>query len=286
MQTDLDGLTLFLTGASGGIGRAIARAFAAEGCRLALAGHSRLGELEALAKSEGWGRDAAFYRFDARDPGESDRAFAAARECFGRIDIAVACAGAWPAADQALHEIPLERLQTTLAINLLAPTYTMRAFQRGLAADGPRADGRGAAAVLIGSTAARFGERGHGDYALAKAGLYGLMQTLKNELPRLDPYARINTVEPGWTVTEMARAALADDRTVERVVSTLALRQLAAAQDVARAVVTLASPALSRHTTGQVLTVAGGMEGRLLWERSEIDADRVRARSAGGRSAP
>ena len=286
MRTDLDGLTLFLTGASGGIGREIARAFASEGCRLALAGHTRTEELAELARAEGWGQGALFLSFDASDPGETERAFDAARERFGRIDLVVPCAGAWPPVDLLLHEIPLERLQRTVAANLLAPTYTLRAFLRALEADGPRADGRGAAAVLVGSTAARFGERGHADYALAKAGLYGLLQTLKNELPRLDPFARINLVEPGWTVTEMARPALSDDNTVRRVVRTMALRQLAAAEDIARAVLTLASPALSRHVTGQVLTVAGGMEGRLLWENDDIDPDRVRGRSPHGRSGP
>ena len=62
----------------------------------------------------------------------------------------------------------------------------------------------------------------------------------------------------------------------------MALRQLARAKDVARAVVFLASPELARHVTGEVLTVAGGMEGRTLWEGAEIDVDEVRARLEGG----
>jgi 3-oxoacyl-[acyl-carrier protein] reductase len=281
MQTDLAGLAVFVTGASGGIGRAIARAFAAEGCRLALAGNTRTAELAELARNEGWDADAEFLSFDATDPGETDRAFATARERFGRIDVAVACAGHWPSANQPLHDLADERIAATIARNLLAPTYTLRAFARGLVTDGPRADRRGANAVLIGSTAARFGERGHADYALAKAGLHGLMLTLKNEWPRIDPRARVNLVEPGWTATEIPRAALADDRLVGRAVRTMALRQLASAEDVARAVVMLASPSLSRHITGQVVTVAGGMEGRTLWDEHEIDAEDVRRRSSG-----
>jgi 3-oxoacyl-[acyl-carrier protein] reductase len=58
----------------------------------------------------------------------------------------------------------------------------------------------------------------------------------------------------------------------------MALRQLARAADVARTVVALASPALSRHVSGEVVTVAGGMEGRVLWEPADIDEAAIRAR--------
>ena len=115
---------------------------------------------------------------------------------------------------------------------------------------------------------------------MSKAGLYGLVRTLKNEIVDLDPYARVNLVEPGWTVTEMVRAELADDAVVERVTSTMALRQLARARDVARTIVFLASPLLARHISGESLTVAGGLEGRLRWRPGEVDAAAVRARLA------
>ena len=105
-----------------------------------------------------------------------------------------------------------------------------------------------------------------------------MVRTLKNEIARLDPYGRVNMISPGWTVTEMAREALRDDDLVARVVRTMALRQFARAEDVARTVVTLCSPLLSRHVSGEILTVAGGMEGRLLWGRDEVDPDSIRAR--------
>jgi 3-oxoacyl-[acyl-carrier protein] reductase len=133
---------------------------------------------------------------------------------------------------------------------------------------------------LIGSTAGQFGEARHLEYAVSKAGLYGLMRSLKNELVELDPWARINLVEPGWTVTPMAEASLAVPGTIEKVCATMPLRQLARPEDVARTVVFLSSPALARHLTGQVLTVAGGMEGRALWRPEQIDPDRVRSRLA------
>ncbi len=76
----------------------------------------------------------------------------------------------------------------------------------------------------------------------------------------------------------MARAALDEPGTIARVVRTMPLRQRARAEDVARAAVLLASPAASRHVTGETITVAGGMEGRVQWDAADIDEDRVRRR--------
>ena len=133
---------------------------------------------------------------------------------------------------------------------------------------------------LIGSPAGRFGEAKHLEYAVSKAGLYGLMRSLKNELVAIDPWARVNLVEPGWTVTPMAEAALAAEGAIAKVCATMPLRQLARPSDVAQAVVFLSAPGLARHLSGEVLTVAGGMEGRNLWRPEQIDPAVVRSRLA------
>ena len=276
MELGLDGRTVLITGASGGIGRALARAFHAEGANLVLTAHSRLPELERLA-SEAFGERAVCVRVDVRDPQACAEAVERGRERFGRVDCAVANAGRWPAPDRALHELEPARFEDTVAVNLIGKAHTARAWMGGLAETGPHPDGGGAALVLIGSTAGRYGERFHSDYAAAKAGLVGLMRSLKNELPLLDPAARVNLIEPGWTVTEMAREALEDDRAVQRALETMALRRLGRADDVARAAVFLCSPRAAAHLTGQTLTVAGGMEGRRLWDGETIDAEAVRA---------
>ncbi|WP_419191697.1 SDR family NAD(P)-dependent oxidoreductase [Engelhardtia mirabilis] len=280
MDLGLAESTVLITGASGGIGRALARTFAAEGVRLVLTGHDRIAELTTWAAEE-FGERALCVAADVREAEQVDAAFEAGAARFGRVDAAIANAGVWPIEDLPLHRIDGARLAQTIAINLLGAVHTARAFMQTLERLGPVA-GRGAAMVCIGSTAGRFGERGHADYALAKAGLVGLVQSLKNELPRIDPLARINLVEPGWTVTEMARAALEDDGAVGRTLTTMALRRLGRADDVARVCACLCSPSASAHVTGQTITVAGGMEGRVLWDRSEIDVDAVR-RSARGR---
>lgn len=278
MDLQLADQTVLITGASGGIGRALARVFAAEGARLVLHGHSRTPELHAWVAGQGWADRALCLGADVRDPLAVERLFAQGEERFGRIDIAIANAGVWPRASELLHQASLDRLRDTVQVNLLGATWTARAWMAGLARHGPRPDELGAALCFIGSTAGRFGELGHADYSLSKAGLYGLVRTLKNEAVRLDPFARVNMVEPGWTVTEMARAELETPGHIARVLRTMPLRQLARASDIARSVAFLCSPA-ARQASGQVLTVAGGMEGRVQWAVDEIDEAAVRARA-------
>jgi 3-oxoacyl-[acyl-carrier protein] reductase len=213
---------------------------------------------------------------DVRSPDAMDTAVRDIETAWGRLDVCVANAGKWPSEDQRLDECTPERVRDTIEVNLLGSMWTARAFMASLARTGPRPDGTGAGLVLIGSTAGRFGERFHADYAAAKAGLVGLARSLKNEIVRIDPRARVNVVEPGWTIGHRPKPALDRKGVVTRVVRTMALRQIGRADDVARAVVTLSSPVLSRHVTGEVLTVAGGMEGRLLWEESDVDEDAIR----------
>lgn len=277
MDTRLAGKVVLITGASGGIGRGVTEVFAAEGARLALQGHRQFEALETLAGERPWGADALLVHADVADPDQLEEAFTRVVDRWGRVDVCVANAGVWPPEDLPLQELGVDRVREVVEINLLGAVWTARAFMRALARTGPREDGDGAALVFTGSTAGRFGERGHVDYAVSKAGLYGLVNTLKNEIVAIDPRGRVNMVEPGWTVTSMARPALQDPANVERAATTMPLRQLGIAEDIASAIVYLSSPALARHVSGEVLTVAGGMEGRVLWERGEVDVEAVRA---------
>lgn len=280
MDLGLAGARAFVTGASGGIGWAIAEALAAEGARLALHAHRHTAELEErLATLPGGRAGAAVFTADIADPEAVEAAFAGAAERFGGIDLCVANAGVWATEAHRLDEMPAERIRRTLDIDLLGALWTARAFLRQLArAPRPAAAG-GASLTFIGSTAGRFGEKGHCDYSVAKAGLYGLLRTLKNEIVLIDPAGRVNLIEPGWTLTSMAAGALADEERLRRIVRTMPLRQIARAEDIAASVLFLASPRAARHISGEILTVAGGMEGRLLWREGEIDTREVRRRS-------
>lgn len=280
MDFGLAGKVVFVTGASGGIGRAIAETFGAAGARLVLHGHTQTAELQAWLADQPFADRALTVGADITDPAALERAFDSALERFERVDVCVANAGVWPRAAELLHEASVERVRHTLEVNLGGAVWTARAFFAALARTGPRPDGQGASLVFTGSTAGRFGERHHADYATAKAGLYGLLNTLKNEIVHLDPYGRVNLVEPGWTVTHMVREELARPGTVESNLRTMPMRQLARAEDIARTILFLSSPRLARHVSGQSLTVAGGMEGRVQWELEDIDAEAIRARLA------
>lgn len=281
MELGLRDHVVLVTGASGGIGRAIARALAAEGARLVLHGNRAWEGMTDWLAREPWCERALPVRADIRSPEEVEAAFEEARGHFGRVDHCVANAGIWPPEDRPLHELSPQRAREVLEVNLLGAMWTARAFLRSLAQSGARGDGAGASLVFTGSTAGLFGERGHADYAAAKAGIVGLMHSLKHEIVALDPFARVNVVQPGWTVTEMTRRNIEEPGVVERLVRTMPLRQLGRAVDVARLVTFLSSPLAARHLSGQVVTAAGGMEGRVRWEADEVDAgaliERLRA---------
>jgi 3-oxoacyl-[acyl-carrier protein] reductase len=258
LETGLSGKRVLVTGASGGIGAACARAFAAEGARVAVHYHRGRERAETLAAELG---GAPTLQADLREEAEAERLFRGAREAIGAIDACAAVAGVWPAEDVPLWELPLDRWQSTLAANLTATFLTARAFLREVARNGH------GSLVLVGSTAGLFGEAGHADYAAAKSAiLHGLLLSLKNEVVRVAPAARVNAVAPGWTASPMTRTSLADPSLVDRVSRTMALRKVARPEDVAAQVVVLASDALSGHVTGQVVAIAGGMEGRVLHE--------------------
>jgi 3-oxoacyl-[acyl-carrier protein] reductase len=254
METGLAGRGVLVTGASGGIGAACARAFAAEGARVVVHYHRGEDRARALAAELG---GAPVAQADLTVEADAERLFAEACDALGAVEVCAAVAGVYPAADVPVWELPLDRFERTLRENLTATFLTARAFLGGLET-GP------AALVLVGSTAGRFGEAGHADYAAAKAGIQGgLLLSLKNEAARLGPGVRVNAVAPGWTVSPMTRGLLEPDD-VQRITRTMPLRKVATPEDVAAQVVMLASDRISGHVTGELVTVAGGMEGRVL----------------------
>ena len=259
MDSGLAGKRFLVTGASGGIGRAVAQCFAGEGSEVVLHCFRNRGAAESLA--EELAAPATVVQADLRDEGQVDAMFAEIVRA-GPVDGIVVNAGMWVEGKVPLHQMTVEQWEGTLTANLTNAFLTCRGFLRHIA-DTPRDD---ASIVMVASTAGLFGEAGHADYASAKAALaHGLTTSLKNEIVRLAPRGRVNCVCPGWVRTPMAKAALEEPGALEHVTSTMALRKVAEPEDVARAVVYLSSSTLAGHVSGSIVPVAGGMEGRLLW---------------------
>jgi 3-oxoacyl-[acyl-carrier protein] reductase len=251
VETGLRDKRVLVTGGSGGIGAACVRAFNEEGARVAVHYHQGRERADAIGGDIVVGGDLT-------DEKQVERVFEETRAGLGGIDVCAAVAGVWPTEDMPVWELPLERWERTLRANLTATFLTAREFLREVERNGH------GSLVLIASTAGIFGEAGHADYAAAKSAIAGgLLLSLKNEITRIAPLGRVNVVAPGWTESPMTRGHVDPDR-VHTVSQTMALRKVAQPEDVARVVVALASDEISGHVTGQVVTVAGGMEGRVV----------------------
>ena len=271
MNSALAGKVILITGASGGIGSSMARKFAAEGAKLAL--HYRRGraQIDALRREINHS-DSLIVQADLTKEPQVKHLFTKTVDHFGRIDTLIANAGSWVTADVPIHRMSLHQWHQTLDGVLTTMFLTVREFFRIVAKQ------KHGNAVLISSTAGIFGEAGHADYSAGKAAIaYGLTRSLKNEISRLAPHTRdycggrLNCICPGWTIVPRNQARLADAAMIKKVTATMALPQIARPDDIANAAVFLSSDTLARHITGQTLVIAGGMEGRRLWQPDEID---------------
>lgn len=239
----LDGKTALVTGASGGIGAAIARALHAQGATVALSG-TREDALAALAAELG---DRAHpCPADLADPAAAEALVATAEERAGPIHALVNNAGM--TRDRLTLRMDDADWQTVLDVDLSAPFRLARAVLRGMLR---RRAGR---IINIGSIVGITGNAGQANYAAAKAGLVGLTKALAHEVaPR---GVTVNAVAPGFVVTKMTDALSEAQRA--RIAAAIPLARLGQPADVAAAVVYLASEEAG-WVTGATLHVNGGM---------------------------
>lgn len=250
---------VLVTGASGGIGHETALIFKQLGARVTAHYNSSpkgLDDIDGIAKIQA----------DVRDPFSVERLFEEAERHHGSpVSVLVVNHGIWPIPPFKIADMSLDQWNNTLGVNLTGAFLLCQAYLRRLR-EANHSVKDTASIIMIGSTAGKFGEADHGDYAVSKAGLmYGLVPTLKNEIVSIAPRGRVNSVNPGWVATPMAEETLKDTKTVERVLSTTPLQKVAQPLDVANQVAVLASPVLSGHVSGMNVMVEGGMEGRLLF---------------------
>lgn len=248
---DLSGKVACVPGGYGGIGEAIARALAAAGAKVAVAGRD-LRKAEALAgELARAGHQAMGVRMDAHSVAGIRSCVDAVAQHWGRLDILVNCVGMQR--EQALLEVTEESFDEVLAVNLKAAMFLAQS-----AAKHQIAGGRGGAQVHLLSVRAQLGLRGRGysAYCSSKGGLAMLVRQHASELAVHG--ITVNGIAPTVVRSEMARHWLDNPDTYRQLVERIPLGRVAEPQDVAGAAVFFASPAAS-FITGQVLYVDGGI---------------------------
>lgn len=265
MDLGLNGKVVLITGATGGIGEATAKAFSGAGAKVVINYNSNGSGAESLARS--LRTESIAIKVDVSDEVEVASLFSKALAKFGTIDVVVANSGIFPPEDLTIDRMSLERFEKVMEVNAKGAWLVCREFFRLLRSKSPKS----ASIVLVGSTSAFFGECGHSEYSMSKAALHGLMLTLKNEIVQILPNGRVNAVAPGWIWTPMTEEFKNDEAAIKNALKTRSLRRIGRPQEVAKVILALASEEISGYVTGQVLRVDGGMEGRVLWDDSEID---------------
>ncbi len=245
----LDGRVALVTGASSGLGAAVARALGAAGARVAVAAR-REDRLAALATELGGVAVAC----DLLDPAQVDALVPRVAERLGGPEILVNVAGGFAGACPAEEESP-DAVTETLGLNLVAPFRLCQAAYPHMVAAG-----RGAI-VNVSSISGRVGIPGipQASYAAAKAGVSGLTAELAVQWARHG--IRVNTVAPGFFRSEITAGLYDDERSHAWLRRNTPLPYDAEADDVVGAVLWLAGDA-ARYVTGQTIVVDGGWTAR------------------------
>ena len=261
MELGLKGKNVVVTGGGNNIGRAITLAFAAEGCNVAIAelnqaaGERVAGEVRALKS----GATVTVIDVDVTDRAKTDAMVTEAIALMGSVDVLVNNVG-WTI-DRLFMEKSRDEHVKEVDVNLWGAINCINAVLPHMI------DRQGGAVVSISSDAGRIGEYREAVYSACKAGVIALSKSLARENGRYG--VRFNMVCPGLTVPPQSEIAGTDsmwaqgmeelftDEVVERVKRAYPLRRIGSAQEVANAVVFLASDAAS-FITGQTLSVSGG----------------------------
>ncbi|KAH6877024.1 NAD dependent epimerase/dehydratase [Coprinopsis sp. MPI-PUGE-AT-0042] len=294
MDLDLKDVHVLVTGASGGIGLAIVQTYLEQGAKITAHYNTNKTTLEPLEAQHPTQLKAL--PADLSKEPDVQSLLAKSQETFGAVQILVVNHAIYNNVPTPLADMGLDQWKRTMDANLTSSFLVTREYLRALRSASGEEKER-SAVVLIGSTAGKYGEAGHADYAASKSALYGaesnreiwtiammygLTMSLKNEIVKIAPRGRVNTVAPGWVKTPLAEESLKDPKIIYSALATygplplsppslpnvltitqtrMPLRKVATPEDVASQVVILSSGKVSGHITGQVLMIEGGMEG-------------------------
>lgn len=240
---DLTGKTALVTGASGGIGSAVAKTLHAQGATVALSG-TRVEVLEAVASE--LGERAHILPCNLSDSAAVDALPKQAEEAMGQLDILVNNAGVTK--DNIFMRMKDDEWNDVLAVNLTASFRLARASIRGMM---KRRWGR---IISITSVVGTMGNPGQANYAASKAGVTGMTKSIAQEVASRNITA--NCVAPGFIATAMTDAL--DDGQQERVNAMIPMGRMGSGDEIAASVLYLASEEAA-YVTGQTIHVNGGM---------------------------
>jgi len=243
---NLKGKTIFITGASRGIGRAVALALAGAGARVVGTATTAAGAQQVEASLAAAGHAGRGIVLDVARPADLPAVQQDIEAREGSVTILVNNAGI--TRDNLLMRMKDEEWDAVIATNLTAAFQLSRAFLRGML------KARRGRIINIASVVGAMGNAGQANYAASKAGLAGLSKSLAREVGARG--ITVNLVAPGFIDTDMTRA-LGDDKRAA-LAGQVPLQRLGTVEDVAHAVVFLASPAAG-YITGETLHVNGGM---------------------------
>jgi len=243
MMFDLSGMTALVTGASGGLGSAIAKSLAAQGARLALSG-SNQAKLEAFAKELGGNH--VILVCDLSNAEQVDQLVPRAVEALGQLDILVNNAGV--TRDNLAMRMKDEEWDQVIKVNLEASFRLMRAAMK------PMMRARFGRIISITSVVGVTGNPGQANYVASKAGLIGMSKAFAQEVASRG--ITVNCVAPGFMTSAMTDALT--DAQKDGILSRIPTGAMGSGEDIGAAVVYLASKEAG-YVTGQTLHVNGGM---------------------------
>lgn len=240
---DLTGKRALVTGASGGIGREIAKALAAAGATVALSG-TRVGALEETAQQIG--KECPILPCNLSKMDDVDTLVPDAEAVMGGVDILINNAGM--TRDNLFMRMKDEEWDEVIAVNLTAAFHLNRAVLRGMMKQ------RWGRIVGISSVVGVMGNPGQGNYAASKAGLIGMNKALAHEVASRN--ITVNSIAPGFIASAMTDEL--NEKQRDAILSSIPANRLGTAQEVAACAVFLSSDAAA-YVTGHTLNVNGGM---------------------------
>lgn len=244
----LEGKVAVITGASRGLGRAIAEEFARAGADLVV-NYNTTPCQDLVDFAENLGRKAVAVQADVSKVADCERLINEAVKTFGNVDVLVNNAGI--TRDTLLMRMDEEAWDSVIATNLKSAYATCKAATR------PMMKARAGCIINISSVSGLMGQAGQANYAASKAGLIGFTKTLARELASRG--IRANVIAPGFIASDMT--SVLDEKVKDAVLKEIPMAKFGEPQDIANAALYLASD-MGKYVTGSTLVVDGGITMR------------------------